>query len=859
MKQMRNLTRRISLISLLLVMATVAMAQKIHGFVIDQQSNDSIPYANARYAGTKTGASSDLSGRFTVERVNGSTLTITAVGYKPRKIKINEKTPDTLHVTLISDSKRMEEVVVKAKRRHRYSRKENPAVELMRRVIAAKKRTQLENHDYLQYDKYQKLTMAINNITPEEMESNFFKKSPWLLEQVEVCPYNQKLILPVSVDETLTQHIYRKNPKDVKDIIQGQSTKGISKLIQTGEMINTVVKDVFSDIDIYDDQVRLLQSQFPSPIGPTAISFYHFYIDDTTYVDKDQCIRLQFMPANQQDFGFRGELYVLNDSSLHVRKCDMQLPANTGVNFVDAMKIQQEYSRLDNGEWVLTTDNMVAELELTDLFQRAIVIRSTRLNNYSFDPIEDKLFKGKAKTEMVANAKMRDEDYWNKHRQVQLTGSEANMNGFIKKMSQSKDFKWVMLASKVLIENFIETGNEKNPSKFDVGPVLTFVSNNYVDGMRLRMAGRTTANLNKHWFGEGYYAYGTKTRRHYYGGKVTYSFVKPEYLPIEFPSRYISFESTQDLMSPADRFLINHKDNALMAIRPKKVKEYYFYNRQTLSFKWETNYGLATEFQISTESNEPTGELKFNRLSDHESDHKTTVNKIRTTDIKLGFDYRPGQSYVNTKTARMEVNMDAPQFKISHTMGVKGFLGGQFQSNYTELFVYKRLWLGSWGHIDTQVKAGAQWNKVPFPLLIFPPVNNSYFEHAGTFNMMKNMEFLNDRFAQFNVAWNLNGKIFNRIPLFKRLKWREYVAFKGMWGKLTDKNNPLLDINAGREDLYELPEITRTMTHDPYMELVLGVHNILKLFEVDYVRRLTYNNTPGISKNGIRFGFNIVF
>lgn len=850
---MRNLIRRISLISLLLVMATVAVAQKIHGFVVDQQSNDSIPYANARYAGTKTGASSDLSGQFVVERINGSTLTITAVGYKPRKIKINDKTPDTLCVTLISDSKRMDEVVVKAKRRHRYSRKENPAVELMRRVIAAKKRTQLENHDFFQYDKYQKLTMAINNITPEEMESSFFKKSPWLLEQVEVCPYNQKLILPVSVDETLTQHIYRKNPKDVKDIIQGQSTKGISKLIQTGEMINTVVKDVFSDIDIYDDQVRLLQSQFPSPIGSTAISFYHFYIDDTTYVDKDQCIRLQFMPANQQDFGFRGELYVLNDSSLHVRKCDMQLPANTGVNFVDAMKIEQEYSKLDNGEWALTTDNMVAELELTDLFQRAIVIRSTRLNNYSFNPIEDKLFKGKSKTEMVANAKMRDEEYWNKHRQVQLTGSEANMNGFIKKMSQSKDFKWVMLASKVLIENFVETGNEKNPSKFDIGPVLTFVSNNYVDGMRLRMAGRTTANLNKHWFGEGYYAYGTKTRRHYYGAKVTYSFVKPEYLPIEFPSRYISFESTQDLMSPADRFLINHKDNALMTIRPKKVEEYYFYNRQELSFKWETNYGLATEFQVRAESSEPTGKLKYVKLNG------APVNKIRTTDIKLGLDYRPGQSYVNTKTTRVEVNMDAPEFRISHTVGVKGFLGGQYQSNYTELFVYKRLWLGSWGHIDTQVKAGAQWNKVPFPLLIFPPVNNSYFEHAGTFNMMKNMEFLNDRFAQFNVAWDLNGKIFNRIPLFKRLKWREYVAIKGMWGKLTDKNNPSLDINAEREDLFALPEITRMMTHDPYMELVLGVHNILKLFEVDYVRRLTYNNAPGISKNGIRFGFNIAF
>ena len=177
MNQMRNLTKRIFSVVLLLTMTTIAMAQKIQGYVVDQQSGDSIPYANARYAGTKSGASSDESGRFTVERINGSTLTVTAVGYKPRKVKISEKTPDVLHVTLIADSKRMEEVVVKAKRRHRYSRKNNPAVELMRRVIAAKKRTQLENHDYLQYDKYQKLTMAVNNIKPEELESNFFKKS----------------------------------------------------------------------------------------------------------------------------------------------------------------------------------------------------------------------------------------------------------------------------------------------------------------------------------------------------------------------------------------------------------------------------------------------------------------------------------------------------------------------------------------------------------------------------------------------------------------------------------------------------------------------------------------------------------
>lgn len=822
-------------------------------YVVDWQTGDSIPYANAVYRNLKLGASSDANGHFSIARKVGEQLTITAIGYKPRHIKITAHTARELKVTLIADSKQLQGIVVKAKRRHKYSRKDNPAVELMRRVIAAKKQTHLENHDYYQYDKYQKVTMAINNLTPDELEGSMFKKAPWLLDQVETCPYNNKLILPISVDETLTQHLYRKSPRDEKDIVLGQSTKGISKLIQTGEALNTIVKDLFKDINLYDDHIDLLQKRFPSPIGSTAISFYHFYIDDTVYVNQDQCIRLQFMPANQQDFGFRGELYVLNDSSLHVKKCDMQLPANTGVNFVDAMKFQQEFTKLSNGEWALTTDNMIAELKLTDLLQRAIVIRTTGMTNYAFAPIEDKQFKGKAKIIYDTNAKMRDNEFWAAHRTTQLTKSEAGMDSFIKRMANTKHFKWVIFASKALIENFIETGSEDKPSKFDIGPVNTFISKNFIDGIRLRASARTTAKLNPHWFFEGYYAYGTKSRRSYYDAKVTYSFNKPEYQPIEFPVRTISFESTSDVESPSDKYLKHNKDNIFMTFRPVKVEQMYFVNRQKINFNWETDYGLATSLELRTESNRPTGKLVYEKMDG------TLVDKLRMSEVILGFNYRPGQSYVNSKQKRMTVNLDAPEFNVTHTMGIKHFLGGDFNSNLTEVSIYKRFWLGSWGHIDTRVQGGAQWNKVPFQFLITPPVNTSYFEHQGTFNLMKGLEFLNDRYAQFNLAWDLEGKIFNRLPLVKKLKWREYVAFKGMWGHLTDKNNPYLPQNANDTELYKFPVDTRVMTRDPYMEFVVGVHNIFKCLEVDYVRRLTYTNAPGISKNGIRFGFNLVF
>ena len=496
---------------------------------------------------------------------------------------------------------------------------------------------------------------------------------------------------------------------------------------------------------------------------------------------------------------------------------------------------------------------MVAELKLTDFLQRAIVIRTTGMNHYAFTPIDDKLFKGKAKVTYDANAKMRDNEFWAEHRTTQLTKSEAGMDSFVKRMSKTKHFKWVLFATKALVENFIETGNEDKPSKVDLGPVNTFISKNFVDGIRLRASARTTAKFNPHWFFEGYYAYGTKSHDHYYDAKVTYSFNKPEYQPIEFPIRTISIESNKDIESPSDKYLKHNKDNIFMTFRPVKVEKLYFYNRQKITFEWETSYGLKTGIGLRTESNRPTGKLIYERMDG------SLVDRIRMTELSLSLDFRPGQTYVNSKQRRMEVNLDAPEFKLKHIMGLKNFLGGHFTTNFTELSIYKRFWLGSWGHVDTRVEGGAQWNKVPFPFLITPPVNTSYFEHLGTFNLMQPLEFLNDRYAKFNLAWDLEGKVFNRVPLLKKLKWREYVAFKGMWGHLTDKNNPFLPQNSNDRVLYKFPDGTGVMTNDPYLEFVVGVHNIFKCLEVDYVRRLTYTHAPGISKNGIRFGFNLVF
>ena len=846
--------RKLYFVVVLLLVSTLQLMaqQKITGRVIDEDGF-AVSYASVQYRGHKIAVSSDSQGKFSIEKHPGWVLTVSALSYKSQTISVNEKM-DFIEVKLKDDSHKLNEVVVKTKR-GKYSRKDNPAVELMRRVIAAKKKNDLSNHDYYQYDKYQKITLALNDLKKEQLEGKFFSKRQYLLDQVETSPYNGKLTLPVSIDETVSQHIYRKDPKTEKDIIKGQQSNGIGQVIQTGEILNTALKDAFTDVDIYDDYVRLLQYPFPSPIGRTGISFYHYYIEDTVYVERDLCYHLQFIPANSQDFGFRGELYVLADSSLHVKKCNLYMPHNTDVNYVKNMKIEQEYTRLDNGEWVLSKDDMIAELHVNSMLQDLLVVRNTRLTDYAFDELPKILFKGKAKIRHDMDAMNRDEAYWNKYRQVDLTKSESSMDSFIHRMENSKGFKYIIFFVKALMENYVEIGGgtDGKKSKFDLGPVNTYISKNFVDGIRLRLAGRTMAALNPHFFWDGYAAYGTKSNDWYTGNIFTYSLNKKKNSPFEFPMRNLTFEVARDVTSPSDENLLHNKDNFFMTFRAATQDEMFLYHRQKLAFTYETDWGFRFNTSLRFQSNRTVGNLHYYHLDG------TEVKKIRMTDLNVGINYNPGVTYVNTKQQRLPINLDSQEIGLSHTMGFKGFMGGQYHSNITKLSIYKRQWLGSWGYLDFHAIGQAQWNKVPFPMLILPPINLSYFEQETTISLMNDWEFLNDRQVFWALSWDMNGKLLNRIPLIKKLKWREWFAIKGVWGHLTDKNNPYLEKNQGDGRLFKFPKNSHVMNDTPYWECVAGVHNIFKFFSVEYVRRLTYLNNNNIDKWGIRFGFMMSF
>ncbi len=842
------------LLFLLLGCCISVSAQNIQGVVTDSLTNDPIPYLSVFYEGKGVGSITDNDGHYKVETRKGwNKLTFSAVGYVTKVVNIIPGVTKNLNVRMRPDDIMLDEVVVKPKR-EKYSRKNNPAVELMKKVIAHKNNNKLSENDYYQYNKYQKITMSLNDVTPEMLEKGMYKKMPFLKDQIELCEETNKFILPISVDETASQKIYRKHPESEKTIIKGMSSTGVNELFATGDMLSTVLKDVFTDVNIYDNDIRLLQYPFISPISSSdAISFYKFYIMDTTFVDKDKCFHLTFVPNNSQDFGFTGHLYVLADSSYTVKKCTMNLPKKSGVNFVDNMDIIQEFEQLPNGEWVLKTDDMIVEMTLMKIMQGFQIRRTTRYSDYAFDELPQQLFKRKGAEIKEADAMMRGDDFWNQYRPVPLTQTESSMDMLVKRLEQMPGFKYVIFVLKAFIENFVETGTKNNPSKVDIGPVNTMISNNYIDGLRLRMSAQTTANLNPHLFFKGYYAYGFKDHRSKYMGEVEYSFNKKEYLPREFPKNSITFSYQYDVMSPTDKFLKTDKDNVFVSFKTSTVDQMSYVRNIALKYENETQFGLKTTVEVKHSTDEPTGGLAYIT----NDDQKTLVPEIQTMEASLAFRYAPGETFVNTKQRRIPVSFDAPVFTLSHTTGFKGVLGGEYNFNLTEVGLYKRFWFSSWGKIDMFVKGGAQWNKVPFPLLIMPAANLSYILQRETFNLINNMEFLNDRYASLDVSWDLNGKIFNRIPLLKKLKWREAIGFKMLYGHLTDKNNPMK--HPGDSELFLFPTRDGRPTSfvmdpkTPYMECSVGIHNIFKILHIDYVRRLNYLDHPDANKWGVRF------
>ena len=856
--------RYIILIALLQAVAGIFLSHaqsftSASGIVKDSITGEPLPFVSVYFDGSTIGAMTDDNGTFTLQNNQGYTkLAAASLGYDTKFIDLKPgKKNDNLEVLLKPTAFEISEVVVKPKR-EKYTRKDNPAVELIKKVIAHKNDNQIEAKPEYQTEVYEKLSLSLDNFNPNLDKNKFLKKFKFIKNYLDTSEFNGKPILTVSVRENLSDFYYRKSPKAEKTIVRAKRMQGIDKTLDDGGGITSNLEEIFKSINIFDNNIPILLNRFVSPLSSTlATTYYHYYIMDTLDVGGDKCVDLAFVPANSESYGFTGRLYITLDGNYAVKKVLLNTPANINLNWVDKLRIEQEFKQMPDSTWVLDQENTFVNFYVVKGTQQLYAHQLRNYDNYNFNVQNaDSVFGLLGALHVLPEATAQPDTFWTHNRPIPLKEKEDALKDLLGQLRKVPAFNAIIKTAEILITGYIPTANDKKVTKFDFGPMNTTFSANHLEGFRMRVGGMTTANLNPYWFASGYLAYGTNDRKIKYNLKLTHSFTKKEYHEGENPVNNLSFIQEYDVYTPGQDFLFTSKDNIFVAWKVgEPVTKMQYIRKSVLQYEKEWLNGLTWKSWIMNQNNEASGTLQY--IKRDESGNLYHIKDFTTSEIGTQLRFAPGERAYNGRSGKESVfnlSKDAPVFKLSHQLGIKGVLGGDYNYNHTEISAEKRIWLSSFGHIDAQVKAGKVWDKVPFPLLILPNTNQSITIQPEAFHMMNALEFVTDQYVSFNATYYLKGWILNRIPGIKWLRLREVLSFNMIYGGLTDKNNPTLT-----PGLFLLPDGTQPLGSTPYMECSVGLENIFKILRIDYYRRLTYLDHPDIKKGGIRIALRFTF
>ncbi|MBR0310408.1 MAG: carboxypeptidase-like regulatory domain-containing protein [Paludibacteraceae bacterium] len=853
----------------------------ITGIVVDADTGEPLPFVQLYFIkptsegsiNTQYGTTSDIDGNFTLSNPVGyTTVNFQMMGYKTEMYTLRKgQQRKNIKIKLEPDVYNLQDIVVTPKhRKQEYKRKGNPAVELIKKVIAHKDSLTPRTRDHYTASTYHRQSFALDNFRPN-FNKGFWHEVDFIRKYIDTTGTNPALTL--SIRENMGYEYYQQKPHREKKMIDKKRFFGLESLMST-QSLEKQLQAIFKDVDINQDNINILFNRFVSPLSSTlAVAYYQYYIMDTIMVDGVSCIDLAFVPVNSESFSFTGHLYIVNDSTYKLKKYAINIPPHINLNFVSDYSVAHEYKQLPDGLWIPERTQTYCKFYLTDR-KRTLQARQTKIyTDFDFDsPISKEVyspFYGLSDSIKPADTTSIREDfqYWDDHRPEPLSFYESSVMDLVQEFKTTPKFNALLMAVDALTTEFVATvpSTRWGESKWDFGPIYNTISWNMLEGVRLRVGGTTTANLHPQFFLSSYVAYGFGDKRPKGDLTLMYSFNKKRYHQYEPLRDYLALSLNYDVQEPGQQFGIVDRDNILMSIPTGKIvmRNFQYVARARLQYYKELPIQLTTKLNFDYEYNEAAGAMTYDRILGYD----TLGNISGTQRVKAYHNYEFGAELKYSPGADFPINrmgvetpftleQDAPVISIRHTIGYlddRNSGGRGYFYNATQLTAEKRFWFSSFGHLDARIQTGMVWNKVPFTKLYSPTTSTSIFLGKNAFNLMQPMEFIMDEYVALYATYFFKGWILNRIPGINRLKLRGVVSFSGIYGGLTAKNNPY---KAGNEGLYKLPDSSTFDSNGeyisgytsspigklPYMEFTAGFENILKFIRIDYVRRITYND-----------------
>lgn len=857
---MDSIVRKYALIIAIIMMNVSAIyAQngltRIHGNVKDE-NGEVLSYTTVRLKDTSTGCITDYNGNFSFNaKADGQTLVVSSIGYKDYEVKLSSRTSYPLNIILTSSAYDMEEVVIKPTR-ERYQKKGNPAVELITEIINRRNEDNPFNNEYVSRDRYETFLIALDNFTEEKQQQATFRKFPFLQEYVDTSQVSGKPVLKVSSRELAATDYFQRRPSRQKQKVHGREWIGIEDFLPDEE-VRASLEATLKDVDLFNDKVMIMRNEFVSPFSDIATTYYKFYLQDTLMVEGEKCVDLAFVPRNLQSFGFTGHLYITVDSTHFVKWVQMNVPYDINLNFVEYMNVEQKFDRDSEHPRLLTYECITAELKLYDFIDGIYGRREVFYSGYKFnDDVDTEPFTHQEPIIETAEALDKDSEFWAQYRNMDDSGDGGktqDVEEMITRLREVPVYYWTEQLINLIFSGFVPVREENNP--FYIGPINTILSYNGMEKLRIKLGGMTTAYLNPHLFGTGYLIYGLDDNRFKYYGRLEYSFLPKKEQWNEFPVHSIRLQYEDDIYQYGQQYLYTNKDNALLSIKRLPDNMIGYVRNTELTYTMERHSGFTFTGVLRNRVNEATRFIPMER-----SDGSGPVNEIMQTELEIGLRYAPHEKYVQHKWNRKSKTPEHPVFTLNHTFSKAGLLGSDYSIQHTELSYRQRIMAAPIGYFDVMLRAGKIWGQAPYPLLIIPNANLSYTYRKETFETMTPMEFVMDQHLTWDVVYYMNGLIFNRTPLLKKLKLREVLYCRGTWGSLSDKNNPAID-KSGNIFYYptDRSKATGTVMNEPFVEIGAGVENIFKLMSINWFKRMTYKNSPDVDQWGLRIAVHLQY
>ncbi|EKT2071854.1 carboxypeptidase-like regulatory domain-containing protein [Flavobacterium psychrophilum] len=820
----------------LLSISNVAQT-KVSGVVYDD-TNATVPYANLCFKGTRECVTSDENGRFYLESESDrKILSISFVGFKTKEIILTKAVNYDMKISF-SGANTLDEVKIFS---GKTSKKNNPALDILRKIWERKRKNGLRQFNQYQMNKYEKVEFDMNTIDSAFMKNIVFKGMEFIFKQVDTSKITGKTYLPVFINESLSE-VYGDNTNGkTKEVLKANKNSGLG----TGNGVDTFIKDLYPQYDIYNNYLSFFDKNFVSPLSKTGINTYNYVLSDSAFVDKKWCYNIVFYPRRKNELTFKGDFWV-NDTTFAIKKINLTASKSANVNWVKEIYIEQEFDVLNDSVFLLKRDYMMSDFALNKKESSKGVYgkRTTLYSDHKFNEVKSDKFYKEDVNNFDQSIFTKSDEFWQENRAESLNKDEAGIYKMLDTLKTVRKFKQMYTLAGILGTGYVLNG------KIDYGPIFSFIGYNDVEGLRLRVGGRTYFSPNDKWRLQGYTAYGFKDDKVKYGFSGKWMVDPKSRLIISAGNRRdieqigVSLTTSNDIMGRSfasssifaggDRSKLTNVNLTSIGAGFEPYKNLIF--KAGLSYR--TLASASSKFSLDFYKTLPST-LNPNGIKQSE---------VRQSEIEIGVDYMPGRKVVGYGVEQLQVDKNYPRIYINYNQGFKGILNSDFEYKKLQLYYRQPILIAGMGRLLTTFEVGKIFGGVPLGLIAVIPGNQSYFIIENTYSQLNYYELVTDQYASLHLEHDFNGRLFSRIPYLKKLNLREIIGIKSIYGSVSDQN---IALNASGFK-YQAPT-------NGYWEYHAGIGNIFKVFRLDFAWRGSYENLPEANKFSIKGSFGFYF